>query len=59
MKRIICENKYGDEIFSFDFKEDITFQNYNNCEIADIELVDDITIIRLQEIDADVNEDVL
>lgn len=49
MKRIIIENLYGEELFSFDFKEDITFQEYNNCEIADVELVDGVTIIRLQQ----------
>lgn len=51
MKRIICENQDGEELFSFDFKEDITFQSYNNCEIADVELIDGVTIIRLQQIE--------
>lgn len=53
MKRIICEDIFGNELFSFDFKEDINIQNYNNCEIADIEKQDDLTIIRLQEISAE------
>lgn len=48
MKRIICENKCGDELFSFDFEEDITIQKYNNCEIADIELDNGITVIKIQ-----------
>ena len=50
MKRIICEDKNGNEIFNFDFKEDIKIENYNNCEIADIEENNNITIIRLQKI---------
>lgn len=50
MKRIICENKYGDELFSFDFEEDIKIQNYNNCEIADIELDNGIEVIRIQKL---------
>lgn len=49
MKRIVCEDKYGNELFSFDFKEDIIIQNYHNCEIADVEKQNDLTIIRLQE----------
>lgn len=51
MKRIICEDKYGNELFSFDFKEDITIQKYDNCEIADVELDNGVTIIRMQELD--------
>lgn len=51
MKRIICEDKYGKALFSFDFKEDIEFQNYNNCEIADVELDNGVTVIRLQQIE--------
>ena len=50
MKRIICEDVFGNELFSFDIKEDITIQNYTNCEIADIEKDGDLTIIRLQEV---------
>lgn len=50
MKRIICEDRYGNEIFSFDFTGDISVQQYNNCEIADVELDNNITIIRLQQI---------
>jgi hypothetical protein len=49
MKRIVCENKYGDELFSFDFEEDISIKKYHNCEIADVEKDGDVTIIRLQE----------
>ena len=49
MKRIVCENKYGDELFSFDFEEDINIKKYHNCEIADVEKDGDVTIIRLQE----------
>lgn len=51
MKRIVCEDIDGNEILSFDFEEDITIQNYGNCEIADIELNEGVTIIRLQQID--------
>lgn len=50
MQRIICEDKYGNEIFSFDFKERISIQKYNNCEIADVEYTNGITVIRLQQI---------
>lgn len=50
MKRIVCEDIDGNEIFSFDFLGDISVQRYDNCEIADIELDNDITIIRLQQI---------
>lgn len=50
MKRIVCENKYGNEILSFEFEEDIIFQKYNNCEISDVELDGNITVIRLQAI---------
>ena len=49
MKRIVCEDKYGNELFSFDFEEDINIKKYNNCEIADVETDGDLTIIRLQE----------
>lgn len=51
MKRIICEDIDGNEILSFDFKEDITIQKYGNCEIADVELDGELTIIRLQQLD--------
>lgn len=51
MKRLVCENKYGDILFSFDFDEDISIKDYHNCEIADIELDNGITIIRMQQID--------
>lgn len=51
MKRIVCEDIDGNEILSFDFEEDITIQNYGNCEIADVELNEGVTIIRLQQID--------
>lgn len=52
MKRIVCEDKYGDKIFSFEFSGDISIQNYDNCEIADVELDDDdVTVIRIQQID--------
>ena len=51
MKRIICEDMFGNELFSFDFKEDIQIQHYHNCEIADIDKKDGLTIIRLQEIE--------
>lgn len=50
MKRIVCEDIDGNEILSFDFKEDIEILKYNNCEIADIEKDNDITIIRLQKV---------
>lgn len=51
MKRLVCENKYGDILFSFDFDEDINIKNYHNCEIADIELNNGVTVIRMQQID--------
>lgn len=51
MKRVICEDKDGNTLFSFDFEEDIQIQHYDNCEIADIETDGDITVIRIQEID--------
>ena len=51
MKRIICEDIDGNEILSFDFIGDITVQKYHNCEIADVGLDKDITVIRLQQID--------
>ena len=50
MKKIVCEDKYGNEILSFEFKEDITFQKYNNCEISDVELDGKTTVVRLQAI---------
>lgn len=50
MKRIICEDNNGTELFSFDFNEDIKIQKYNNCEIADVELDAGVTIIRMQQI---------
>lgn len=51
MKRIICEDVDGNEILSFDFNEDITFQKYGNCEIADVELDAGVTVIRLQALE--------
>ena len=51
IKRIVCENKDGDKIFSFEFSGDISIQNYDNCEIADVESDDDVTVIRIQQID--------
>lgn len=50
MKRIICEDKYGNEILSFDFEEDISIKKFNNCDIADVEVEDNITIFRIQAI---------
>lgn len=50
MKRIICEDINGNEILSFDFKEDIKIQNYGNCEIADVILDGNLTVIKLQAI---------
>ena len=50
MKRIVCEDIKGNEILSFDFKEDIEIQNYGNCEIADVILDGNLTIIKLQAI---------
>lgn len=50
MKRLICEDKYGNELFSFDFNGDIDITKYSNCEIADIELDNEITVIRMQQI---------
>lgn len=50
IKRIICEDENGNTLFSFDFSGDILIKNYFNCEIADIETENNITIIRLQKI---------
>lgn len=51
MKRLICEDKYGAEIFSFDFTGEFSIEKYNNCEISDVELDNGVTIIRLQQIE--------
>ena len=51
MKRLICEDRYGNEIFSFDFTGEISIEKYNNCEISDVELDGETTVIRLQAID--------
>ena len=50
MKRIVCKDINGNEILSFDCEEDIKIQNYGNCEISDVELDGNTTIIRLQAI---------
>lgn len=51
MKRIVCEDASGAELFSFNFNEDIKILSYHNCEIADVELDEDLTtVIRLQQI---------
>ena len=51
MKRLVCEDSNGTELFSFEFEEDIKIQKYNNCEISDIELDAGVTVIRIQQLD--------
>lgn len=52
MKRIICEDMYGNELFSFSVNEDVILQEFNNCDIADVDLIDNrVTAIRVQQID--------
>lgn len=52
MKKIICEDSYGNELFSFSVNEDVILQEFNNCEIADVDLTDNrVTAIRVQQID--------
>lgn len=52
MKRIICEDMYGNELFSFSVNEDVILQEFSNCEIADVDLIDNqVTAIRVQQLE--------
>lgn len=51
MKKIICEDSHGNELFSFSVNEDVILQEFNNCEIVDVDLTDNqVTAIRAQQL---------
>ena len=49
LKRIDIENKHGNCIFSFYISKNSKISGFSNCNIADVEVENDVEVVRIQQ----------